>query len=419
MPEETSRDPGKRGGPFFSLLKGLCWTFALLAGLEAALRVAGVAYSRSRPSSFGTDPRPWPSVLCVGDSYTFGGNVAGGQAYPAFLYGELRGKFPRLRVVNDGHCEYNSSQTLYALRQALAAYSPQIVVVLVGSSDRWNLIGTDPRDPARVFRPDYERSVESLPGPPQPGGLRSLRLYKMARAVILNIELRILLRDAGRMGQEAILARYGGGPRAEQEMAKFMEALYYSGRYVLLIETAVGMLERIPETSPFYSRDFSYYFCLASAFSLQSKYPASYAAGRFRAVLEKRPDLAGNEVFMKYDRFFRDKEAAEAAFASRLDSNLDAMVALVKARGAVPVLAGYPITHSAAAAALRRAAERHSLHFVDLQAAFAALLAKEPRSRYFMGDDHATPEGHREMARRIAPVIEKVANDELPALLKR
>ena len=67
----------------------------------------------------------------------------------------------------------------------------------------------------------------------------------------------------------------------------------------------------------------------------------------------------------------------------------------------------YPSTHTAANKALERAAAKHKAAFIDVHSAFSKFIAKNGREKYLMGDDHATPLGHEEMAALLLPEIVK------------
>lgn len=78
------------------------------------------------------------TILCIGDSWT-AGQPAGN--YPDDLQAALMKLHPgrRLRVVNAGMGGSNSSQALRRLTEFLPAYQPQMVIVMTGNNDHWNL----------------------------------------------------------------------------------------------------------------------------------------------------------------------------------------------------------------------------------------------------------------------------------------
>lgn len=390
--------------------KGVLFFIFLLVLLEAGLRLAGLIYSGARPSVFGGGAGAFArTVLCVGDSYTFGGNVTGDQAYPSPLWLELEKAAPGTRVVNKGHCEYNSSQVLAELPKNLETYKPEIVILLAGSSDRWNIIGEQPGDSTFIYRPDYDGSVsDGRLWPPEPRSLfADLRVHKMARTIYLNAKFRYLLRNAAAIDPKKLAAGYKAGKFSDRDLSPYMAAMYYNSRYENLFELALEAIENVPAGSAYYAHSLSYYFALAFSFEFQSKYPAEKVVERFKALLARRPELERNEAFMKYLRYFMDKKNLEAFLQRRLAENLDAIAGLVKASGARLVVLNYPSTHTAANRALERAAAKHKAVFIDVHSVFSELIAKDGRAKYLMGDDHATPLGHEAMAALILPEVVK------------
>ena len=233
----------------------------------------------------------------------------------------LRTRF-RARVVNRGHCEYNSSQVLAELPENLKTFKPEIVILLVGSSDKWNIIGAKPGDKTFIYRPDYDGSVsDGRLLPPEPQNLFiNLRVYKMARAVYLNAKFRYLLRNAAAIDPKRLADGYKAGKLSDKDLSPYMAAMYYNSRYENLFELALEALENVPAGSAYYSHHLSYYFALAFSFEFQSKYPAQKVVERLNGLLARRPELK-NEAFMKYLRYFMDKNPGSVP-GRRLDENL-------------------------------------------------------------------------------------------------
>lgn len=141
-----------------ALLVGL----GLLAGLlllEGAIRVAALVLPRqlSRARSESTAVGG-PTILCVGDSHTYGVGVAADQAYPAQLERALARHGVQARVVNAGIPGRNTDQLLEELPAALAAYRPRVVVVWAGANNQYAPLDATARpalrlrDHVRLFR---------------------------------------------------------------------------------------------------------------------------------------------------------------------------------------------------------------------------------------------------------------------------
>ncbi len=166
----------------------------LLGLLELGLRVTGYFYSLNRANSallVGDDSiireeegknkklstKEDSSILCLGDSYTYAGNVPYGETYPSNLQKILtdRDSSKKYSVINGGVCEYNSKQVLVRLPSLIKKYKPDTVILLVGSSDRFNLAGYN----------FHEGGIKGL--------IRNLRIYKMFKIVMLNLKAKTLV----------------------------------------------------------------------------------------------------------------------------------------------------------------------------------------------------------------------------------
>ncbi len=167
---------------FFSLI-------LFLGLLESGLRIAGYFYSLDRIDSslaIGSHSiireeegeniklltKDDYSILCLGDSYTYAGNVSYSETYPANLQKIFadRDLSKKYSVINGGICEYNSKQVLARLPSLIKKYKPDTVILLVGSSDRFNLAGYS----------FHEKGIKSL--------FYNLRIYKMFKIVMLNLK---------------------------------------------------------------------------------------------------------------------------------------------------------------------------------------------------------------------------------------
>jgi hypothetical protein len=140
--------------------------FLGLLGLEVALRGGGLLaaafFSRASPPV----EAPGVTVLCVGDSHTYGAPLPREQSYPAQLQQALDAQFssPRFAVVNLGVPGVNSAFVANRLPRQILELRPAAVVAWVGWNNQWNALETEawgPRAPwpstrllfhLRVFR---------------------------------------------------------------------------------------------------------------------------------------------------------------------------------------------------------------------------------------------------------------------------
>lgn len=84
------------------------------------------------------------TILCVGDSHTYGAAVAEEESYPSQLAGILEEIYaPRsVRVVNAGFPGVNSAFVAQRLEQNLLRFRPDLVIAWVGTNNRWNSLET-------------------------------------------------------------------------------------------------------------------------------------------------------------------------------------------------------------------------------------------------------------------------------------
>jgi len=122
-------------------LNGLGIVFLVLVFLELLLRGVGFLLTSQTLQAVrfpSQTSQPVSTMLCIGDSWTAGRKTG---SYPADLQSELnRLQTGRTyRVVNLGQPGMNSSQGLRRLSEALPTYKPEIVIVMIGNNDHWNL----------------------------------------------------------------------------------------------------------------------------------------------------------------------------------------------------------------------------------------------------------------------------------------
>lgn len=156
----------------YKLLLSLVSLLLVVGLTEAGMRVVGAVYfsehdfvARTRP-----DGERGPTVLCVGDSFTWGGRGERRDSYPAQLgryldktHGELG-----ISVINRGVCEANSRSVRNRLPAWLDQYRPDVLILLTGATNRFNA---------------WNFGGRGGPGPQEESWLRSLRVVKMLEII--------------------------------------------------------------------------------------------------------------------------------------------------------------------------------------------------------------------------------------------
>jgi hypothetical protein len=120
---------------------GLALVAALLAG-ELFLQAASVLV-RGLGSRAEADPASEAiTILCVGDSHTYGLPLPREESYPAQLERRLSERHPdrRFQVVNLGIPGTNSGYVANRLERQLLQLRPRLVLVWVGINNSWNAV---------------------------------------------------------------------------------------------------------------------------------------------------------------------------------------------------------------------------------------------------------------------------------------
>jgi tetratricopeptide (TPR) repeat protein len=159
--------------------------------LEIILRIIGQLYLSREIINYG-DPKSTDCViLCVGDSFTWGGGVSRYETYPAYLSEIIKSKNPHKKflVINKGKCEYNSSQVLKSIPRWLKMYRPNIVILLVGSSNRFNPWGYNSYKSPGLLS-DLKDALDDL------------RTVKMLRLLATNLKAKFFYWDAEHLFKE-------------------------------------------------------------------------------------------------------------------------------------------------------------------------------------------------------------------------
>lgn len=118
--------------------------FLALVILEICLRLTGNLYNLSHnPGTYSpvmNSATKKLNILCLGDSFTFGVGTSPENSYPRQLERLLRENIDKdINVINAGRLANTSSLLLNNFKKDIARYNPDIVIVMVGLSNYWNL----------------------------------------------------------------------------------------------------------------------------------------------------------------------------------------------------------------------------------------------------------------------------------------
>ncbi len=159
-----------------SFLLGLCCVLLLL---EAGLWLLAEVHERwAAAPAAGASPRAF-TILCLGDSFTEGVGAPEEMSYPRQLERLLQRKFGAgaYRVINEGRLGYNTRMVLERVdrEHLLERYRPQLVLLLLGGANSWNLEG-------------YERDVGPLRLSLLEGLQRTSRALRLAALMLERLQ---------------------------------------------------------------------------------------------------------------------------------------------------------------------------------------------------------------------------------------
>lgn len=126
------------------LVKKLGFGLAAFVGFillfEMVLQLAGLIVARAEKPAL----KPGANIIvCMGDSHTYGVFLERDEAYPAQL-GKILGRVSgSYQVINLGVPGQNSTQIKNALPEVINNYHPEILVVMVGVNNGWNIAGQE------------------------------------------------------------------------------------------------------------------------------------------------------------------------------------------------------------------------------------------------------------------------------------
>ncbi len=418
---------------FLVLCLGL---FCAVLGLEVALRALGLAQRLAqgwlRPSA---DARV---VLCLGDSYTACPGVARNETYPAQLEQQLNAGSPtgRFQVLNLGLNGQNTTILKNELPANLQKYRPDVVVLLTGGANVWDLTGyqafvrgdsvsaraLDLLGRIRVYKLarlvvfgfqgrhlGEEPKPVATPLPPRPKrtaagleeGFRALQRVDYATAErCFRQALAVDPKDAAAWDGLAMVctetSRIEEGIRAGEEAIRLDPtcAVYYdhlSRLYDLnrqgdkAIECLLTGLERGDDR---YDRDEKVRL-LQHLLSMASREDLARMAGRLQEIAATRPQL---QPFLTYSR---PASAGLPRAVEWVARDLEQIIGTCRSQGIPVVLMNYPHqANGGLSPVFATVARRLSLHFVDNRQSFQGL----PADQYFLPDGHCSRIGNARVA---------------------
>lgn len=419
------------------------------------MRIVGLSFiSRNeadyRGNHFQKDKKYSKTLLAIGDSFTYAGNVNMSQSFPFLLHNiqDESNKY-RYKIINGGWCEENTFTAMPRLAENLAKYKPDIVLILLGAADRFNLIGHDT---------DYKFSFETNHLEDNTL-IENLKIYKMYKNIKLNIEYKglycsiftceetriftdirnlddyinlkfahqNLLRGEIKKANDylALLSSTKDSiwkvdentlhdPKKKfeyrsnvQELIENIQAKYYRNKeYEKMIDFHLDFMENF--TRLLLEEDsYNNLHRLVLAFDFQSTYDANYILKKFNSILDKFTDLREISLVKLYLKTFSNKEEFRKKINTTRKENLQKIISYIQKNNATPILQTYPIQFSDINKIIYEVARENNLEVIDHAQEFKKIITNENLKSYFEDDEHPTPSGYKFMAQVIWNYLEK------------
>jgi len=431
--------------------------------LEVSLRIVGSIYADLSESDEGKKANASNTILCIGDSVTFGIGAPSDLSYPAQLQKMLNesGSESKYSVINRGWPGQNSAQFLLRLEKYLQEFKPDIVTILIGAQNQVNYFGYqdylqksnnqergfllslhDSLDTVRIykfFRLLFRTSQDNWIGEEYPDEQKPARILnpdEMEKHKVPECIMGLHYKENGDYDKalEVILGA-AQSKEIDAECSNVVGSIYSERQQ---FDKAVTWFNKGIEQDPTQFRNYegiaqSYYFKnqLKEAISwfkkgfeqarYDSLHPRCYTG--IGSAFEEAHDIDGAlEFFEKETRrkplvddylhtlagdylsLFK-KSSINKEVHNWIEADIEKMLDLCDQYNATPILQNYPFMPPIAYI-YRRVAERRKIPFVDHQTTFQEFTKDGVLSRdYFVPDGHPNSKGYQLMAKNIWMVI--------------
>ena len=110
----------------------------------------------------------YPRLVCLGDSVTFGWNIAYEKSFPYLLEKKLKREYPEAMVINSGIGGQTVVDALYRLESDVFYFEPQVVIINFGLNDAFIITEEDKDADLRnnidleIFKETYKQLIERI-----------------------------------------------------------------------------------------------------------------------------------------------------------------------------------------------------------------------------------------------------------------
>ncbi len=386
-------------------------------------------------------------ILCIGDSYTFGGEVENKDSYPSILSEIVKEK--GFAAVNLGICEADTSTISEKYINFLKTKKPEKVIFLGGTA---NLFGY--KKPDKLF-------------------FENLKTYKLLRIFFINLKAWVLSEKskkeiyANHIPFEIDLYKNYPANSENYYTQKTISLLFEKRDFKQAYETAIEGLERFPESinllwlttninfklnnvkeseknikkiSEFaynssnfdnsslnakgiilrglaewdiinykfdkatgkiiealkYIKKLTKYdiYVIKQTFLMQSSLSADNIYEKLTEISKTNPEIAQDKNFKKLTDYFKNFRENESKALNWIESDIQKIIDISKKNRIELYIMTYPYPYTKVNDLIRNVSQKNKVKIIDAEKHFAELDEKD-KSLYFKDTDHLSAQGNR------------------------
>ena len=437
------------------------WTALLffILCLELILRLCGFTVTHFRTNkdyALRMGQKKELTILAMGDSFTYAGNIDYSGSYPYQLYQLQSDNYPEgmkgFNIFNMARCGLNSAEIILLLHKGLQEVRPDVVLLLAGSADRYNfrLLDSNYQTKTSVKETILSQGQVEL-SQDLKDILTGLRVYKMAKIAYLAFKkkylgwtnnlkhhfeapaLRLLYlkkilnihnlerqgkHDQARSEYESIPKESREGltleeilnfPNVEYQKRKayfhLTHSIYYhyafTNDHVAAVQLCLDVLKMNPHLFAdgvhfeFYLNRLNYH----SAF--QTKISSNMILQVIRKIAHAHLQGRARALLERSMAFYQNRSRIRQRIYENMKNNLRIMIDLIKQHEAVPVILTYPFSFTYENKFIREVAREKNTYLIDTEKYLGKIFGKHKRAELIQDDEHFTPLGYKYMAQGV------------------
>jgi|GEM_PF-1357475 len=409
--------------------------------LECCLRAGSLIYSYVSRNVSAKSPATSHTytVICLGNSYTYGSGAPKGSRYPDFLQQMSDRQLPKsnVRINNRGVVALNTAELVYELENLTGDLHPDMVILQIGEANRMN----------RYRFGDYLKREKIHSNELRSVYLRAqdigyhFKVYKLVIFLRYSIkelfESKMNAREPRPMEYSELLRWLNDSMVAVMDEGRNMSSVFNDEKRICL---ATDVFKKATQDDP--SNPINYYalgrlYCIQGQFDkgLETFIKGIRINPSYRGEIENRNYIGlrrlheyshDDKLHQKIRSFMREfsrTHPAEAVNLMKLDdeeilnwisADIDEIVKVLRERNIRIILQNYPPALGKGTNAewrmkvntlLREKAEDLCLPFVDNEKLFTEAFKADVDRSYYAADGHCNWKGYQLMAKNVFEVV--------------